>query len=350
MNLAEVALTLTHATTVRPVATQSLDEWRELVAASYASAEAAPSRALCELLFAEIGQDAKRSIRMDGAAAHVRFRAAGGESQRELANQALTQLIGQLAEGEAGQRCELLVYASASMDERIHQAPAGWLASLHGLSRQPHFALSQLQGASLAAGVDIIAAMLSPENGAGLFVAAEKWPLPFSRVAHAPAALGDAAVALWFVRGEAPGLRLVGNCQQGYPPFLMRNPDGQAEPCMDREPLLEAAQRTIAEALLRHNLRAEQIDGWLPSGLDAPFEEELRRRCGISAPYVAQARPDDGYFCSAAMPALCADVLQRIAAGELADGALLLSWGVSLGGGIGVVLWCVVAHPNKELT
>lgn len=337
MKRPDMPLTVAGASVVRGATTLTAHDWRGQVADAWAAAEPTTERALCECVYGDAGLDARAQCASVDAPDTVRFRAAAGQSQRNLAHAALEVLFADPGLGASAADCQLLVYAAASIDWRYQQSPVGWLAVSHGLTRRPHFALSQLQGASLAAAAGVIDAML-PAAGHAVLVAAEAWPVPFPRTCAGPVLLGDAAAALWLTRDPVPGLRLHGTYERSHDPFLA---PGHAARTVRIEPdrLLECAERAIRASLARHGLAAAAIDCWLPSGLDPGLDETLRGRCAPGARQPALPRADDGYLCCAAAPALCADALESVRAGDLEDGALLLSWGASLGGAIGVSLW-----------
>lgn len=334
-----MTLTLTSAALVRPPATESFGAWRDAARRSFDEAVPTPERSLCETVYGDAGLDPRALGDAGQVRAPTRFRDARGRSQRDLALCAFDALLAAPNGPGDAAGCDLLVYAASSMDVHFHQSPVGWLAAQHQLTRRPHFALSQLQGASLAGALDIIDAMLG-SDGAAVFVAAEAWPLPFPRGAAAPAVLADAGAALWLTRASVPGLRLVGTWQHSDDPFVVPGPDG-AGSRLRYAHLRAAAEHGVRALLARCGCTAAQVDGWLPSGFDMALDESLRRNCAPNAAYAALPRIDDGWFCSAAAAALCVDVLERLHAGRMADGALLLSWGPSLGGAIGACLWRV---------
>lgn len=351
MNPAEIplaALTLVRAAAVRPTRTQSLAHWREEALAAYACADAAPYRGLTEMLFAQTGHDGRALCEQIGLPAETRFREASGQTQGDLARQALAALVDSLADAAVLARCKLAVYAAASVDEHFFQSTIARLAGSFGFSSLPHFSLAQLQGASLPAAAELIAAMLRDEGDAALFVSAEKWPTPFPRALDVPAVLADGAAALWFERGDAAGLRYAGGSQRSFDPFVTeRLQHGRRTPGIAMPALLEAAAAVIAQCLAEQGLSPRDVAGWIPSGMDARADAALRERLGIEAELVAAPRADDGYLCAAAAGTLLADLLARVGAGDFADGELWLSWGASFGGGIGVALWRV-AHSRDS--
>jgi len=336
-----MALTLASAAVVRPPATQAFGAWRAAAARTFDAATSTPERSLCETVYGDAGLDARRLGAALPAPERARFRDAGAHTQRDLALAAFDALLQAPGGPGTADDCSLLLYAAASMDVHFHQSPVGWLAARYKLTRRPHFALAQLQGAALAGAADIIDAMLDVD-GAAAFVAAEAWPLPFPRACAGPSLLGDAGAALWLTRACVPGLRLAGTWQQSCDPFVLPGHGDQGGAILHAH-LRVAAEQVLLAALAYHGFDTAMVDGWLPSGFDMALDESLRQRCAPRATYAALPRADDGWFCSAASAVLCADVLDRVRAGELADGALLLSWGVSLGGAIGVSLWRVAS-------
>lgn len=116
---------------------------------------------------------------------------------------------------------------------------------------------------------------------------------------------------------------------------------------LDRAALLDAAESTASDCLALHGFSANDVSGWIPSGLDGALEEELRSRLGVRAPFAARPLPDDGYWSAAASPLSIADALNGVRSGELSDGALLFSWGASFGSGIGTQLWRAVGAKQS---
>jgi hypothetical protein len=324
---AEPRLTLRTASVCRPAATQTVGQWLAARTALLAQPQPSVNRRLSGLLAAGAGRTPPP------AAWQTRFRAEPEAAQRTLAERALGSLLASVSVDT----CTLLLYTAASVDEHVLQAPAGWLASRHGLSSRRHYALAQLEGASMALAVDLIDASLD-DGQAALLVAAEKWPQPFPRCLHDGAVLADVGVALWLARGAAPGLGLLATAQCCVAPFLRDTAAG-----LDTAALLDAAAALVTSTLCEHGIDPAAVGGWLEGGPDLSLEAPLRARCGVRPAYRGRPRADDGYFCSAAAPALCAAALDDIAAGLLADGTLLLSWGASSSGAVGVCLWQVRA-------
>jgi hypothetical protein len=362
-------LTVTRARVVRPPEICTVASWAAEVETSYAGEDRSEERRLAEFWFSQTGHDVaalcRGSSRVPPAAAG--FRRARGETQLELASEALAALVSD--PGCLLRRCQLALCSTSSVDaSTIFQSLAGWVAGRAGLSRLPHFSVSSLQGASLAGATEILDTMLLEPGAGALFVAVERWALPFPRLWGEATVLGDGAVALWFVRGEDRGLRHLGSVQRSFDPFIVEAPDAPAPEGPDPdgdyrlrvvararaagearsltphwEALLAAATSVVGDCLQRRGVGAADLDGWIPSALDGAIEETLRHRLGASAPLAAAPHPGDGYLCAAATPALLADVLDGIGAGPLEDGALLLSWGASLGGAVSAQLWSVAA-------
>jgi hypothetical protein len=345
---ASAPLTLVRAAAVRPPRTSDVAQWREEVGAAYVRAEPSPYRGLTEMLFAQTGERAAALCERIPVPLETNFRDARGETQGELALQALAALVKSLPDAVALQRCKLAVYAAASVDEHFFRSTISSLGARFGFSSLPHFALSQLQGASLTAAVELIAAMLRHEGEGALLIVAEAWPTPFPRLCDVPSVLGDGAAALWFERRHRAGLRLVGSRQQSFDPFVAQHTDsGEAMPSILMQDLLDAAAEVIERCIDERGVAKRDIAGWISSGISTQCDGALRERLGIEVPLIVEPRSDDGYLCAAASGVLVADLLERAAAGAIADGTLVLSWGASFGGGIGVALWRV-AHPKES--
>jgi 3-oxoacyl-[acyl-carrier-protein] synthase III len=335
-------LMLVRAAAVRPQQTSDVAQWRDRARVQYAAAEPTPYRGLTEMLFAQMGQRAVWVTQHPHVSPGARYRDAGTQTQAELAHQALATLIESLPDAASLRHCRLALYAAASVDEHFYQSTIGRLAATFGFSSVPHFSIGQLQGASLCAAAELIAAMLPNDGDAALFVCAEKWPTPFPRVCDAPAVLGDGAAAMWFERAHRCGVRYAGGKQQSFDPFLARcMHSGEPMPSIAMIDLLDAAADLIANCLEEHDLCRQDIAGWIASGISSQADEALRERLGIAAPLAAKPRIDDGYLCAASSGMSMADVLEHVRRGEIADDALLLSWGASFGGAIGVALWRV---------
>ncbi|MCA3242308.1 MAG: hypothetical protein ING89_13510 [Rubrivivax sp.] len=346
---APAPLTLVHSASAQPVAHTALGRWRERALAVW-SGSATPreqqQRGLAEIMFGEVACHPHAVCEATPAAlAAVRFSDAGAASQGELAEAALRELLAGL-DAPTLRRCKLALYGTASVDDHFFRSTLSGLAASHGFSAVPHFGLAQLQGATLAAAAEVAEAMLTADGEAALLLAADAWPLPLPRHWDTLAPLGDGATALWLVRTEQPGLQFVGARQSSFDPFV-REREGVAAPLVDQEALFEAASATLAVGLSELGVEAADLGVWLESGL-APVRERgidarLRERLGALGAESLAPAPDEGYLCAAAAPALLGQALARSRAGAWLHGTLVLCWGASLGGGVGMSLWRVCA-------
>lgn len=349
LSAAPAPLTLVHSASAQPVERTALGLWRERALAVWTGGGAPREqqrRGLAEIMFGEVACHPHAVCEATPAErAAVTFSDAGAASQSELAEAALRELLAGL-DAPTLKRCKLALYGTASVDDHFFRSTLSGLAASHGFSAVPHFGLAQLQGATLAAAAEVAEAMLTADGEAALLLAVDTWPLPQPRQWDTLAPLGDGATALWLVRAEQPGLQFIGARQASFEPFVQVSA-GAAVPIVDHEALFEAASQTLAGGLQELGVEPSDLGVWLDSGLSAAqalgIDARLRERVGaLDAESVAPA-PDEGYLCAAAAPALLGQVLARSCAGALPNGTLVLCWGASLGGGVGMSLWRVYA-------
>ncbi|MEM7676930.1 MAG: hypothetical protein AAF449_13080 [Myxococcota bacterium] len=368
----DTPLTLSRAHVVRPEEVSTVDDWLSEVDSEYRMQHPSTERGLAEFLFAQTGHQA-RSVCTGANSSALRqfpgFRRARQQSQADLAGQALDALISSLSSEDAIKRCEVAVFTGASLDDStMFQSLATRLADKVGLIKLPHFSVAQLQGAALAGATEIIEAMVANQDSAAVCIAAERWPVSFPRSWGNMTLLGDGAVALWFERTNQTGLQYLGSAQRSYDPFirmpgvdindLTPQTDDFAD-AMDRYRLDDNREGAAADAILEvsvpslvaatveviqaclsdYGLSASDIGGWIPSGISPELEEVIRDQVGVSVPLAVQPQKDDGYWCSAAAPAMMAEVLGQLSAGYISDGTIFLSWGASLGGSASAQLW-----------
>ncbi|WP_224360662.1 hypothetical protein [Hyalangium versicolor] len=382
MNAAEAPLTLAWARVARPPDFLDLPGWTAAVTAEYATTEVSLERGIAEFLHAQIGHDSRElcglGAEMTAPPEGLRFRISRTRTQAELAGQAVAALAEVLPMKELAARCELVVCSATSLDESgIFHSMIGGIVGTVGLSHVPHFAVSQLQGASLPGAVDIIDSMLTKPGRGALFIAAERWPVAFPRRWDSSTVLGDGAVAAWFTREEQPGLRYVGGTVRSFNPFI-REPPLEVRPLpsfevrglpplrgdstganktpaprarrsltLDTPAMLDAAESVIADCLREHGVTPMGLSGWISSGLHPDVDLRLRERLGVRAPVFAP-REDDGYWCAAAAPALLAELSDGVRTGRVRNDGSFLSWGMSYGGSVGAQLWCSVSGKEAQ--
>ncbi|KFE69497.1 hypothetical protein DB31_6472 [Hyalangium minutum] len=351
-------------------------------------------RATAEFLYSQIGHDplahCRRGVDSVALPRGQRFRFSRAQTQLDMACQAVAALGDVLPKKELAARCGLVVCSATSLDESgLFHSMIGGVTGAVGLSRVPYFAVSQLQGASLAGAVDIIDAMLTQPGSGALFIAVERWPIAFPRVWSASTVLGDGAVAAWFTRGEGPGLRYVSGVVRSFNPFIHELPvevrplpaieiRGIASPSgdgagvkkaatprgdrssspgdpraerpvtIDSEALFDAAVAVLMDFLRKEGVAPSQLSGWISSCLDFDLDQRLRERLGVQAPVVAP-REDDGYWCAAAAPALVAELIDGAHGGRVSEGDMFLSWGMSYGGSVGAQLWRFVKGSGDQV-
>jgi hypothetical protein len=165
-----------------------------------------------------------------------------------------------------------------------------------------------------------------PRAGA-LFVAAEKWPVPYPRVLSNGIVLGDAAVALWIVRaGDMPGLQVIGHALHS------------CDPCLDFRQLIELATEAVSCCLRSNCVDKGDVSGWICSGLDACLDHEVRRRLELVPALIAGRNEPGGYLSAAAIPIGISEILEHPQGGRGRRDGVIVALGVSFGGSIGVLL------------
>lgn len=345
-------LAFVRACAVLPTGQSSVAQWQQAALADHAAEVSSTYRVLTRWQFGEVGQQADAWCTQQAVGPHVQPQAAFAcepqASQADMAEAAVKGLMATLPDKPA---CDVAVYATSGVDENFFQSSISRLVCGMGMSRVPHFGVAQWQGASWIGAMDIIDALSAESNAdhyAALMVCAEKWPLPFPRVLSLPAVMGDGAAALWIERvGEQvqqAALLCVDTALRSHAPYVAAPVSAQATlPDVDRARLLADARELMGELLSRHALQADDVQGWLPSGLGADWDLALQDSLGLdglrcaSSPRGLDDEPP-GYLSAAAGPVAIERLLSAVQAGRVADGAHFLSWGVSLGGTVGVAL------------
>lgn len=345
MSAADQPLTIVGAGTALPTARRSISAWLREVDDCLGETEASSYRGMSALLFDEIGSSVGEQLariragsEFDGSA---RFGQAIDATQADLACSATAQLF----DGETGadrrEHCRLTVFTTSGVDENFYQSTASLIASRFGLSRSPHFGLGQLQGASLIAALDVVDSLFEstdPADGATI-IAAEKWPTPFPRLLPLPAVLGDGAVALGVSRDpEQPGLRVLGTLVHQVPAFVQ--PDDTGE--LDHRALVESAIDVSVRLLDALGIGRDGLSGCLPSGLHPDIDQAVHEGIACDTDFVVVPDSDAGYLAAAATPAMLAELLHRVCAGEFRNGARFLAWALSLTGCVAAMV--VQAH------
>lgn len=347
MNADEGGLVLARACGVTPE-TLAVAQWRSLALEVLASDARYSHVAVCDAMFASTPYSPGQLCARTSMPQASTFGHAPGSFQLDLAREALVGIVREIGRADIAATTRLLIYATSSVDESYFRSTVSNLAVDLGISSVPHFSLGQCQGAALDLALDLIDATLAEVGTSALFVAAERWPLPYPRIWDS-APLADGAAAMMFVRGQHSGLRCLGSVQRGFAPFLSHSHDkdgrDEAHPRIDRDALVAAAAETILYLLETRDLAAADLDGWVACALDSAVDEQLRRRISVEEAHVI--RPDSGHgdAFSASTPLLLAGLLEQVLAGNVQATGLWLSWNVSLGGMVGASLW--EARPPK---
>jgi hypothetical protein len=311
-------LTLAQATVVRPPMLRSVESWVAETQDCLARVPAPDYRGVTTLLFDEI--DGRLPLFCDPELvrsrirSETRFRAADDTTLSGLAEAAVHGLVRTVG-AAAVKACDVAIYSTSGVDEAYLQSSTiGRLASQFGFSQTPHLGLLQLQGASLPGAIDLIEAMLPDRSeAAALFVATEKWPVPFPRVVSDGIVLGDAAAALWICRSDAvPGLQVVGSALRSCEPFIQPDAPWHGD---ERPRLVSAAADLVADCLHEHGIAPAAVSGWICSGLGAGIDRAVRQRVGVAPSLIAGENSPDGYLSAAAIPVGAAEVLDCMRAG-----------------------------------
>jgi hypothetical protein len=362
-------LTLAQAAVVRPPMLRSVESWVAETQDCLARVPPPDYRGVTTLLFDEI--DGRLPLFCDPELvrswirSETRFRAADDTTLSGV--HGLVGAVGAVG-AAAVKACGVAIYSTSGVDEAYLQSSTiGRLASQFGFSQTPHLGLLQLQGASLPGAIDLIEAMLPDRSeAAALFVATEKWPVPFPRVVSDGIVLGDAAAALWICRSDAvPGLQVVGSALRSCEPFIQPDAPWHGD---ERPRLVSAAADLVADCLHAHGIAPAAVSGWICSGLGAGIDRAVRQRVGVAPSLIAGENSPDGYLSAAAIPVGAAEVLDCMrAGGRQPDGidpvgispggippagispnsidphgidpdGIIVTFGVSFGGSVGVLL------------
>jgi len=323
-----MGLTITHCATEVPASLVSSPDWAELEAAAWRSNSSTPQKGLLEIMFKTFESEPIHTS-YDSISADISSPVSEGLSQADLASRALDSLYEDLGETKP----DLAIYSATSIDEDFYSSVMGRLGGDYRFSKAPHFGVGQLQGASLAAALDIADSMLTEDHSqSALFFAAEKWGVPSTRNFSKSSMLSDGASALWITRNqEVNGLEIIDVVNRSCMPFT----DGSRE--INFQELYIAFNNAINSLLERNKkLIADNEISLLATGqgrfLDSQLEKELNLE---SAPFCSSADLD---FSSAAASISISQALQAQNQDVLENGQYLISCGASYGGAIGVVL------------
>jgi 3-oxoacyl-[acyl-carrier-protein] synthase III len=304
-------------------------------------------REFCELLFKATPCEPRALCAAGVASPEQVFAQAPTGSQLDLAVQAVQGLSGGNAVPRQVSDARLIIYATSSIDEDPHRSTVSCLAAQFGASAVPHFGLGQLQAASLDVATELIDGSLSEDGACALFVAAERWPLPYPRLWDGRA-MADGAAALWFVRGQQPGLHYLGGIQRGHDPFVSAEGGAGGEPRIAYAAIEDAVAEAVIALLDGQGIGAPDVDGWVCGALDAEMDLRLQQRIGAKPRHRVPAPPDAGHLGTVTAPLLLAELLDQVNTRRIPHGSLILSWNAGLGGTVTASLWraCHEGHPT----
>lgn len=334
-------LTIVGAGCAVPKSTRSVEHWRRLAKGCMEDIEITAYRGMTALLFDEINSSVAEHLEIirqrTAVTDALSFRDADCESQANLAIAAVDDLFQASAGGQDREQCRLAILSTSSVDEAFFQSTVSRVVSEFGLSRVPHFALGQLQGASIIAAIEVVEGMIDADDAAATatLIAAEKWPLPYPRLLPLSAVLGDGAAALSVSRDSSRGgLRVLGTLVESHDPFV--EPGGDWEDlgvCMSEK--IAAASKRL---LNRLKIDVAALSGYIPSGLSREMDREVKANLCASIEFAEIPDVDDGYLGAATTPLLLASLLKKFRAGELAAAATYLVWACSFGGTVAAMV------------
>ncbi len=335
-------LTVTHGSIAWPADRVGIDGWTDASRAFYRErgvtreSDVGAFLGLSELMFCELGLKPLDVIGDGRWTGTVPVAACHAETQAELAGRALAALSEQMGPAALG-KCRAIIYLTSSVDRAFFKSSVVQLAATHGMHRTPHWAIGQLQGASLPVALDIAHSLLDGDQGGGvLLIAAEAWPMPMPRAMGGTTVLCDGAVALWVSGDEAAaGLRVSVSESRSFDPFVSV---GDQAISVDEAAMMEAAVETVAETLSAARLSASEV-AMRHSEMRPSFDDALCVRLGIEVPgedASDRGEPWAGWGCAAASPRQLAELLAAPADPD--DARPVLLWNVSMAGGAGAVL------------
>lgn len=338
MGVPDLGLMLVRASSVVPER-MSIVDWQEGAMRALAGADGSGYAQMCDSLFGptpfELRALCERSVPDPGTA----FGVVAQGHQLDLARRAVAGLL----RGEDGANprldARMLVYATNSIDEHYFRSTVANVAVDLGLASIPHFSVGQAHGSALDLAIGMIGGALAQNAASALFLAAERWPMPYPR-AWGFAPLSDGAAALVFSAAPgAAGLQHVDSVCRGSRPFLSTPCPGGPAPLIDRERLRAEALEAIRELLDRQSVGGDELEGWLSCSLDGTLDGVVRGDMAPAVPHVIGHGADAGDAASAAPPMLLASLLDLVLARRARAGGLWLSWSVALGGTVSASLW-----------
>lgn len=345
----DAVLTIVGGGQALPESSRTVEEWRIQAEACIGNAEITPYRGMTALLFGEVGISVSEhmdKIRLcKGSTEGLSFRDARNTTQAQLADAAAANLFDGPEGANDRKQCRLTIFATSSIDENFFQSTVSRIASEYGLSRAPHFALGQLDGASIIAAIEVVDGMIEGEDldATATLIAAEKWPLPYPRLLPLWAVLGDGAAALSLSRDPSrAGLRVLGTLVESHDPFVEPGGDwANLNACLSAE-----VAATSKRLLVRLGVDVATLTGCIPSGMCRALDCEILTLLGVSCDFIEVLDVHDGYLGAATAPLLLASLLQRFQAGELAAGATCLLWACSFGGAVAAMV--VQTHEGSR--
>jgi len=343
MNAANSMLTLSTARSVLPPAVKTVDRWLAEVNAPRSRSRGLDYGDLTGMVFSECGIDPNAMNRSERVRALVSedamFRDALDMSQADLASRAASLLSDAVNASGGFSKCGLVMYSHTAVDENFYQSTACRIASELELSKAPHFSVAQLQGASFFQALDIGDAFLSTDEkmDSALFIASEKWPIPYPRVMGLPAVFSDGAVAMQFVRaGSKPGLRLVSSTVKCFDDFGAVH---AAHGTMNLSAICHAVNETVGSFMQACGVEANDIASLLTSCGCPTLDRSIRESLGVPERTLNAVSDDIGYLSAADIPYKRSEALTLVTNGTLAEGSLILAIGVGLGGSVGAALF-----------
>jgi 3-oxoacyl-[acyl-carrier-protein] synthase III len=242
---------------------------------------------------------------------------------------------------------DVVIFCHSCMHEHPSTTTAGRLCALLG-SHPFSFSIAQQQGASVFSALRVGSDLLLAEAGlhAILIVAAEKWWHPFARRIGHWTVQGDAAGATLLERDSpsTPGLRLLATaieplCRAGAPLELPMS-------LLDTNAIFAPPLIALIDTLLRqHGLRPADIDAVIAHQVNQPLTDAVSQALGLPRSKCAAGKR--AYLGSAEFIVRLAETLNAV---ELAHGALVLAWGLGLGGYISCALLEVRGAPVLRFT
>ncbi|WP_428241207.1 hypothetical protein [Gynuella sp.] len=370
MNEAEPRLTLVNTGSVIPREISTLQDWQQRCQSEWQDCAVDLGASLMNFFHSQTGFDPQQ---LSTYAPETRWQHRFRESDQSIADMAVGALQQLRSERPSENMvCALMLLCTNAFDDsQLYRSIVTQMAAETGNADQNHFAVSQMQGAALGTSLDIIKAMVPDAGQSALLVASERWMLPFSRFMPSSPPLADGAVALWFEQQSQPdGLVLLGQYQSQKASFVEQGPvaiagNVQVNLRRDVAPIAEystkavhselsfaidnmtsAVSEAIAACLDQLRLTTDDIDLWLPSGLDAEVDEQVLQQLTDKACYDRNRLPDDGgYLCAASTPLILSHVLNDWRQGKIKNNTYLLSWGLSWSGCVCVQVWQTQGNP-----